>query len=170
MKKARKFYYGDLVAVVDERYQNHMDHHGVVVGTIVHTKDKHISYEIECECGDLLHPKSSDITMILERYVLSEESAIDRNRRRFIADLNLSDAFVTFESHYGLRGLEEVVSAILEFLTPNRKNAVIKKFGLDSKDPSLWTYQAIADEDGVTRQEIHRRVSLGMKKLERMFP
>lgn len=54
-EKARKFYYGDLVAIVDERYEKHINHHGIIKGTIIHTQDKYTSYEVECECGDLLH-------------------------------------------------------------------------------------------------------------------
>lgn len=160
MKKPRKFYYGDRVAIVDHRYEIHLDHQGIIVGTIIHTQDRYTSYELECECGIILHPKPSDLVLVRERYIEREEALIDQQRRRFLECLN---AVTNNEPSV----LEEEVDRLLELLTPNRKTAIIKRFGLDPKDPTPQTYQTIADEDGVTRQETHRRVSLAMKKLER---
>ena len=159
MKKARKFYYGDLVAIVDERYEKHINHHGIIKGTIIHTQDKYTSYEVECECGDLLHPKPSDLILVLERYVTTQESPIDQNRRRFLSKLDVTPE----EDMY------QQVSDIIRTLPDRYKQLIIERYGLDTQEPVTKTSEAIGTSMGISRQRSHQIEKIAIEKIRTLI-
>jgi len=152
-----KLYYGDMATFKKrEPYENHFGHRGIIIGTLIHTKDNTTSYEFECECGDILHPKSWDLKIVKERYISSEETSIDRNRIRFLSALSINTYNDT----------EKTISKVLSVLPKHYKSFIIDRYGLNPDSPVCKTQKFIGDKLGVTRQRSQQIEKLSMKKLK----
>tara|TARA_R100000008_G_C3574195_1_gene164149 strand:+ start:1069 stop:1620 length:552 start_codon:yes stop_codon:yes gene_type:complete len=162
MKRPRKFYFGDRVAIVDEQYKNHIDHQGDIIETIIHEHSTYqgTTYAMECECGAVLHPKPSHLVLVKARYLTEVMPPIDRNKQHFLRLLGIA-------KDYNSKDFNKCFSQIIDEVSNKyHKEILIKRFGLDLKHSTPRTYESIGDELEVTRQEIHRAISLAMKKLK----
>ncbi len=52
-------------------------------------KHPYLVYEIECECGKMLMLRSSFMVLVEERVVTEQDSVMNRNKRRFVRQLNM---------------------------------------------------------------------------------
>tara|TARA_R100000306_G_scaffold19045_1_gene23203 strand:+ start:150 stop:767 length:618 start_codon:yes stop_codon:yes gene_type:complete len=154
----RKFYFNDVVRVAPKYgfYQKHEGHLGKVASTqIRNLKDKRgtlVRYEVACECGRNITPLAS----LLDLVAIAEDDGgfPQSHEHRLTHFLKSIDYDPLPHEIYSLDTLQEQVDGIVESLRYKRDRRVItRRYGLDG-NPSK-TLQAIANDEGVTKQRIN---------------
>ena len=155
----RKFYAGDTVVMTHPRYHNH-NHHTAQVTDVLRTRylsgDKLsvVTYRVACECGKTLVPGAYQMDLVTDA-----RPSIDNLRRQY------------FLNEVGLHGdpatLQQQVDAALGILNGRHRHIIVQRFGLGGE--SGQTFQAIADDMGLSKQSIQQTGMRALQKL-RSFP
>ena len=154
----RKFYFNDVVRVAPKYgfYQKHEGHLGKVASTqIRNLKDKRgtlVRYEVACECGSNITPLASLLDLVA---IAEDDSGFPQSHEHRLKHFLKSIDYDPLPHEiYSLDTLQEQVDGIVESLRYKRDRRVItRRYGLDG-NPSK-TLQAIANDEGVTKQRIN---------------
>lgn len=152
MKGNRKFYFGDEIAIVDIKYKKHLDHHGIV--TWIWSREKKVKhpylvYEIECECGKMLMLRSSFMVLVEERVVTEQDSVMNRNKRRFVRQLNM-------QPRKSVEQLDKQIERIFRNVSDRDRSVLVDRYNLYSEKLKPKTYRDIAKDLGLTFQRVEQ--------------
>ena len=151
----RKFYHGDSVEIIGNRYPNHIGQLGNVVWTY---KSKYIPkntvrffYDVECACG-------KTIKVAADEAELGEGvSGIREKRLRYLLS-------VIGEQCEDPTELEPWVEDLLKRLKARHRELIKLRFGLT---PGPHTYQGIAELMNLSKQAVHHATTQAIKKLRK---
>ena len=151
----RKFYFGDKVVVVDEKYKGHLNHYGIVTVTKLHgNPSKWTTYEVECECNIILNFRPSLLALVTENY--DDTKLIERRRQRFIRIAGIKPS----------ESLRKQIHVLFMKLDEKHKTILVDRFGLDYKDPLIKKYDTIGEKLGVSKQRVKQLEISVIKKLK----
>ena len=149
----RKLYFNDVVKITSPVLGAHLNHIGRVAFTKVKTyvvksePKKVVTYGIACECGSNLKPLGAHLDLV----AIAEQdddypSVHDSRMIYFLKSIYIKPSY---------ERLQKQVDKVLASLKIDRdKRIITRRFGLDGK-PSK-TEQAVADDEGITRQRVHQ--------------
>jgi DNA-directed RNA polymerase specialized sigma24 family protein len=154
----RKFFTGDTVMLTHPSYHKHHHHTALVTDT---RRTRYLSrdlsvvtYRVACECGKTLVPGAHQMNLVTDT-----RPSIDNLRRQyFLNEVGL---------HSDPATLQQQVDAALGILNKKHRQIIVRRFGLDGE--SGQTFQAIADDMGLTKQSIQQTGIRALRKL-RSFP
>lgn len=160
----RKLYFNDVVKITSQLFGIHMNHIGRVTSTRIKTysaasKPKGVvTYCIACECGGNIMPVGAYLDLVAVAEQDGGYPSVHDSRMIYF----LKSIYITPD--YGR--LQEQLEGALSILGSKRESRIItRRFGLDG-EPSK-TEQAIADDEGITRQRIHQIEQRIMNKLRK---
>ena len=152
MKGKRKFYFGDEIAIVDVKYKKHLDHHGIINwiwSREKNVKHSYLVYEVECNCGKVLNLRASFMVLVEERVVTDQDSIVDRNKRRFVRQLNM-------HPRKSVEQLDKQLERILRGVSDRGKSVLIDRYNLYSEEPRPKTYRDMAKDLGISFQRVEQ--------------
>jgi predicted DNA binding protein len=154
----RKFFTGDIVMLTHDRYSNHRNHKGQVMGTrrtryTSDTKPTLVAYHVACECGTSLTPTAIHMDLV------STDSSLnvgDLRRTYFLRQVGISG---------DPERLLQQVNGTLKILTDQQRSIIVRRFGLEDGVEDGLTLQAIADILDVSKQYIQQVERKSLRKL-----
>lgn len=154
----RKFFTGDIVVIVHDRYGSHMYHKGQVTGTrrtkyASLTQPSLVAYFVACECGSSLTPAAVHMEL-----VSSAPTYTIKDMRR-----------IYFLRQAGIHGhpkyLRQQVDDALALLTDKQRTIIVRRYGLADDAETGLTFQAIADILDVSKQYVQQVEAISIQKL-----
>ena len=189
---ARKFFVGDLVQIAEnsdyasKHSYGNLDeadcHRGVVTKTTVGKRGSKgwrvLYYTIECECGQQLHPQSTDLNLVATP---SDNAYAPVTSEHRLFHLLYRAGIPEHESVALGLSLHKQVNLLLDAVGERERWILVMRFGIPGLlspspdgeppdvDPLNRTLVDIANELGLTRQRILQLEKAGFMKMRRAW-
>ena len=154
----RKFFTGDIVVIVHDRYAHHMYHNGQITGTrrtryASDTRPSLVAYHVACECGSSLTPTAIHMELVST----APTSTVKDMRRTYF----LRQAGIHGHPAY----LQQQVDDTLALLTDKQRAVIVRRYGLADDAEAGLTLQAVADILDVSKQYVQQTEAISLQKL-----
>jgi len=188
----RKFFVGDLVQITENSYyaskHSYSDpddsdcHRGVITGTTIGKRNSGarsvMYYTVECECGQQLHPQSTDLNLVA---VPSDNAYAPVTSTHRLFHFLYRAGIPEHESVLLGMSLHKQVNMLLNAIRERERWVLAMRFGIPgvlspspdgeppSADPPSRTLADIANELGLTRQRISQLEQAGFRRMRRAW-
>ena len=189
---ARKFFVGDLVQIAENSlyaskhsYTDPDDadrHRGVVTKTIIGKRNSGarsvLSYTVECECGQEIHPQPTDLNLVA---VPSDNAYAPVTSEHRLFHFLYRAGIPEHESVSLGMSLHRQANMLLDAVKEREKWILTMRFGIPgglspspdgeppNVDPAHRTLADIANELGLTRQRISQLEQAGFRRMRRAW-
>ena len=157
----RKFYYDDMVKVISLEHNKHRGHIGSIQSSRIRklplNRGTRVTYTVDCQCGK---------RMMLNAHHMDLVSGVEQEDKKISLHEARLEHFIRACKLVPLkRSLDEQVQGLLARLNDRDKYIISNRYGLNGTPGK--TFQALADEENLTRgriNQIEKRILINLRK------